>query len=194
MPGNSSRQPGRGAARRNSRPAGLARLITHLGQAAPHYKAIQHKMRRKDFTKLLKLPLVPTWVSYVDAVVCILVLHRLLNLLESSYGNPYAWVGGITAYEKETKELFTAWNWQRAHPRELEDWAKAFFQSLSAQHQDRVGKKLGGHLDAYLNKNRPKIRVPSRAKRSVGAILKALQSPPKKPDFLSKPPPHLSTP
>lgn len=154
-------------------------------------KAIENKMRRRDFTKLLKLPLVPTWVSYVDGVVCILVFHRLLNLLEARYGNPYAWVGGITAYEDQTKPLFTGWNWHRAHPRELEDWAKAFFQSLSADDQGRVKKNLGGQLDPYLKKRLPKIRLPAGSNPSLAAILKAIQRPPKKPDFLSKPPPHF---
>jgi hypothetical protein len=69
-------------------------------------KTLQHKMQRREFSRTLKLPLVPTWVSYVDAVVCILVLYRLLSFLESRYGNPYAWVGGITAYEDQTKPLF----------------------------------------------------------------------------------------
>jgi len=131
-------------------------------------KAIQHKMRRRDFTRLLRLPLVPTWVSYVDAVVCILILHRLLNLLESRYGNPYAVVGGITAYRKQTDELFTGWDWSYAHPDDLQDWVKAFYHTLSPQDQDKVKKNLGGHLAPYLS-------------RKYGS--------PKKPEFLSKPPP-----
>jgi predicted secreted protein len=32
-------------------------------------KTIQHKMQRREFSRILKLPLVPTWVSYVDARV-----------------------------------------------------------------------------------------------------------------------------
>ena len=90
-------------------------------------KTLQHKMQRREFSRTLKLPLVPTWVSYVDAVVCILVLYRLLSFLESRYGNPYAWVGGIIAYEDQTKPLFMAWDWTRSHPRELEIGRKLSF-------------------------------------------------------------------
>jgi hypothetical protein len=152
-------------------------------------KAIAHKMRRRDFTRMLRLPIVPTWVSYVDAVVCILVLHRLLNLLEWRCGNPYAWVGGITAYEKQTRDLFQGWNWGHSHPRELEDWAKAFFQTLSAQDQDKVKKSLGGRLDPYLKKRRSRIRLRGGAKNTLTDIPQARRNPPK-PEFLYKPPPQ----
>jgi hypothetical protein len=151
-------------------------------------KAIAHKMRRRDFTRMLRLPIVPTWISYVDAVVCILVLHRVLNLLEWRYGNSYAWVGGITAYQKQTKELFTEWNWVRSHPRDLQDWTKAFFQSLSDEDQRKVKNRLGGRLDPYLKKKRPRIRLRSGAKYTLTDILQARRNPPK-PEFLYKPPP-----
>ncbi len=153
-------------------------------------KAIKHKVGKRDVTKLVRLPLVPTWVSYLDAVLCILVLHRLFNLLEWRYGNPYAWVGGITAFEKQTKELFAGWNWQRGHPRELEDWVNAFYQSLSIKDQEKVKIALGGRISLYLKKKRPRIRLPSRSKRSLREIFNVVQNSPK-PEFLFKPPPHL---
>jgi hypothetical protein len=153
-------------------------------------KAIKHKMERKHVTKLLRIPLVPTWISYADAVICIAVLHRLLNLLEFRYGNPYAWLGGITAYEKQTKELFTKWNWHQSHPRELVDWVTAFFQSLSAQDQDKVRKAVGGHLAPYLKKKQLRLKSVGGSKRSLSEIFDHLQRT-SKPDFLFKPPPHL---
>jgi hypothetical protein len=151
-------------------------------------KTHEHKMRRRYFTKVLKLPLVPTWVSYVDAVVCILVFHRLLNLLASRYEN-YARVNGITAYQGQAKELFAGWNWGHSHPRELEDWAKAFFQTLSVTDQDKVKKRLGGRIDPYLKKKPPRTSLGSRAKYSLTEILRERKSPPK-PEFLYKPPPN----
>ena len=141
-------------------------------------KAIKNKMQRKEFSKFLKLPLVPTWVSYVDAVVCILVLHRLLGLLERRYGNPYGWVGGITAYPEDTKNLFTGWNWRQSHPRELEEWVKAFFDSLSATDQDKVEKRLGGNVKLYIQKMNRR-NVPVKTLRELGRIfqLKILPNP-----------------
>jgi hypothetical protein len=152
------------------------------------FKTIEHKMRRQYFTKILKLPLVPTWVSYVDAVVCILVFHRLLNLLEWRYEN-YARVGAITAYQRQTKELFAGWNWARSYPRELEDWAKGFFQSLSVTDQNKVKKRLGGRLGPYLKKKPPRPSLGGGGKYSLTKILQGRKSPPK-PEFLYKPPPN----
>jgi hypothetical protein len=151
-------------------------------------KTIENKMRRQYLTKILKLPLVPTWVSYVDAVVCILVFHRLLNLLEWRYQN-YARVGDITAYQRQTKELFTGWNWDHGYPHELKDWSKAFFQSLSVTDQDKVKKRLGGRLEPYLKKKPPRTSLDGRAKYSLTEILRERKSPPK-PEFLYKPPPN----
>lgn len=150
-------------------------------------KALRYKMTRRDFTKLLKLPLVPTWVSYIDAVSCILVVHRLLNILEWRYGNPYAWVGGITAYEKQTKNLFTGWDWQHSHPRELQDWVAAFFQTLSSQHQSYVKKRLGGYIEPYLRNKQKRFPLRKSGKRSLEEIFRIPNTP--KLDFLSKPPP-----
>jgi len=83
--------------------------------------------------------------------------------------------------------LFTGWNWAHGHPHELEDWAKTFFQTLSAQDQDKVKKSLGGCLDTYLKKKRPRMRLRSDGKYTLIDILQARRNPPK-PDFLYKPP------
>lgn len=153
-------------------------------------KAVMHQMKRKHLTKLLRLPLVPTWISYADAVVCMMVLHRLINLLEFRYGNPYAWVGGITAHKRQTKELFTGWDWQRSHPRELIHWVKGFLQSLSPHDQEKVRHALGGRLAPYLNKRHPKLISLGKSKRSLSEIFDHTPKT-RKPDFLYKPPPHL---
>jgi hypothetical protein len=151
-------------------------------------KTVQHKMQRREFSKILKLPLVPTWLNYVDAVMCILVIYRFLRLLESRYGNPYAWVGGITAYEDQTKPLFTAWDWTRSHPRELEDWAEAFFRSLSLADQAKTEARLGSNIALYTKKKKRTVRMRTRKRRSsLGMIFLEKVKP--KADFLSKPPP-----
>ncbi len=153
-------------------------------------KAMKNKMQRREFSRVLKLPLVPTWVSYIDAVVCILVLHRLLSLLEWRYGNPYGWVGGITAYQDQTKDLFTAWNWQQSHPRELKDWVRAFYQSLSVTHQRKVEQRLGGNIELYVQKKHRNIPMKTSKVRVLGRIF--LEKTAAKPDFLFKAPPSMA--
>jgi hypothetical protein len=151
-------------------------------------KALANKMKRAPLTKRLRLPVVPTWVSYVDAVICVLVIHRFLNLLENRYGNPYAFIGHITAREKETKSLFTAWDWSKRYPMALEDWARAFFDSLAPNDQDLVRRVLGPNLSVYLD--RPFPSAPrTRGLGSLAEDLDSIRNPPK-PHFLYKPPPR----
>ena len=152
-------------------------------------KTKNNTMKRKRLTKILRLPIVPTWISYVDAVKCILVLHRFLNLLESRYGNPYAWIGGMTAYEKEAKLLFTGWNWEKSYPSELEDWVEAFYKSLSIEDQGKVKKVLGDNLAPYIKKVKQIPMIPKGSNWTIAEILEDIRKPRMKPDFLSKPPP-----
>lgn len=152
-------------------------------------KTIKHKMKRKDLTRRLKLPLVPTWIGYKDAVICILVIHRFLNLLDLRYGNPYGRLGGITAYQDQTTDLFTGWDWQRRHPRELQDWVSAFFQSLSEHDQAQVKKYLDDRIELYLiRKSQEKTRRATGGKQSLSEIFRQRDNPAA--EFLYKPPPH----
>ena len=152
-------------------------------------KESRHKMKRMELTRLLRLPLVPTWVSYVDAILCILVLHRFFNLIEKRYGNPYGWIGGMTAYEREAKNLFTGWNWEDHFPGELNDWVQAFYKSVSANDQERIRKRLGGHVSHYLEKPKTRIKRSKTSKRqSLADIFAATTT--KKPSFLFSPPPQ----
>jgi len=154
-------------------------------------KTEKHKMRRRDFTKLLKLPLIPTWISYRDGVVCVLVLHRVLTLLEWRYGNPWGRIGGITAYERQRKNLFTDWDWQNSSPRELKDWATAFFLSLSPRDQAKLRNRLGGNIQLYLRYNQRRRRATGLPRRkSLQKYFELTRPPP--PEFLSKPPPQFA--
>jgi hypothetical protein len=45
-------------------------------------KTIARKLKRSERTASLRLPLVATWISYVDMVLCVLVINRFLNLLQ----------------------------------------------------------------------------------------------------------------
>lgn len=119
-------------------------------------KALQRKLKSSERTKSLRLPLVPSWISYPDAVAGILVLHRFLNLLERKYGNPYAWMGqffvrdeplGFFRNGDRTKLMVS-----------MQEWAKAFFYSLSQDDQQRIRKKLGRDFFKYLHKGLPRLR------------------------------------
>jgi hypothetical protein len=72
---------------------------------------------------------VPTWIRYVDKVVCILVLTRFLNLLEYKYGNPYACVGGFSV-RNDPADFFHGWGDKTRRSMSMEKWARAFFDSL----------------------------------------------------------------
>ena len=134
------------------------------------------------------MPLVPTWLSYVDAVICILVLHRFLNLVESRYGNPYGWIGGMMAYEREAKDLFTGWNWEDHFPSELREWVQAFYKSLSPDDQERIRRRLGGKVSHYLAKQKTRIKWSKTSTRKSLAEIFAVKTT-KKPSFLFSPPP-----
>lgn len=146
-------------------------------------KALQRKLKRSEQTKSLRLPLVPTWISYPDAVTCVLVLHRFLNLLERKYGNPYAWVGRF-CIRNEPAKFFNHTN-KTILSIPMEEWANAFFASLSQDDQGRVKKKLGKDFSKYLHKSLPRLRF---GKGTVSDIVRVMQNPPK-PEFLKKPPP-----
>ena len=81
-----------------------------LRGAELRHKAFRRKLKGSERTKSLRLPLVSSWIGYPDAVICVLVLYRFLNLLERKYGNPYAWVGNFfvrnnpTGFFKDTEE------------------------------------------------------------------------------------------
>lgn len=116
----------------------------------------------------------------------ILVAQRLLNLLEWRYGN-YASVGGITAYENQTKNLFSVAIGKKAHRHETKDWVKAILNSLSSADQNTVKKRLGGNIKPYIHTKRRTLRVRRTAKKQLleGIFSHRNQW---KPDFLSKPP------
>lgn len=146
-------------------------------------KTQKRKLKGSERTKMLRLPLVPSWISYPDAVACVLVMHRFLNLLEWKYGNPYAWVGNffvphipIGFFPNTDKTRLNV---------SMQEWAAAFFQSLSQEDQQRIKKRLGRHLSKYLHKSLPRLRY---GKGTVTDILRTMQDPPK-PAFLTKAPP-----
>ena len=146
-------------------------------------KAEMRKLKGSERTKSLRLPLVSSWISYSDAVTCLLVLHRFLNLLERKYRNPYAWVGRFYI-RNEPSKFFSDTSKTRLSV-SMEEWAKAFFDSLSRDDQQRVKKRLGKDFSQYLHKPLPQLRY---GKGTVTDIVRAMQNPPK-PDFLKKPPP-----
>jgi hypothetical protein len=165
----------------------FGRQSAQLSAGAEHReKALRRKLKRSERTKSLRLPLVPTWISYPDVVVCALVLNRFLNLLEATYGNPYAWVGGFSV-RNEPAGFFKDWGDKTRRNISMEEWVQGLFDSLSPADQARVNKRLGANVARYIRKRQSHHRI---GKGSVLNILRAMQSPPK-PEFLRKPPPWL---
>ncbi len=155
-----------------------------LSPGAEHrQKALDRKLKRSEHTKSLRLPLVPSWISYPDAVVCLLVLHRFLNLLEAKYGNPYAWVGHFNIRNEPAG--FFADNTRPRLSVSMEDWTNAFFRSLSEDDQRRAIRRLRGNVSQYLRKPSPHLRL---GKGRISDILRAMQNP-TQPAFLKKAPP-----
>ena len=115
-------------------------------------KAVKHKFKHSEKTKSLCLPLVPTWISYVDIVVCVLVLTRFLNLLEEKHGSD-GWLGGFLTRD-DPPGFFPnrgdhSKNW-RTIP--IEEWAQAFFNSLAQDDRQGVQKRLGADVTEYIRK------------------------------------------
>jgi hypothetical protein len=139
-----------------------------LSEGANHKpKALTRKLKRSERTKSLRLPLVPTWVSYVDMVICILVLNRFLNLLEETYGKFYSLLGRLES-RNSPSDFFSGWRDGERRFISMEQWAQAFFDSLSPTDQEKVQKRLGTKATRYI------------AKQSQV---------PEEPEFLRKPPP-----
>ena len=147
-------------------------------------KARRRKLKRSERTKTLQLPLVPTWISYPDVVVCALVLNRFLNLLERKYGNPYAWVGGFSV-RNDPPGFFNDWGDRTRRSISMNDWAKGLFDSLSSNDQQKVRKRLGSGVSLYFHKQKPQYK---KGKGGIIDALRYLQNPPS-PEFLRKPPP-----
>lgn len=152
-------------------------------------KVLKRKLTRSERTRSLRLPLVPNWISYPDIVVCILVLNRFLNLLEQRYGNPYAWIGGFSV-RNDPLDFFHGWGDKTRRHIPLEEYTRAFFDSLSRADQQKVQKRLGTEASKYIHKRQfhPKI-----GKGTMVDILRVLQNPPK-PEFLKKAPPWSAKP
>ena len=139
-----------------------------------HRKKVQkHKLKRAERTKCLRFPLVPTWISYVDMVVCILVVNRFFNLLEKKYGTFYSLLGGLMA-RNDPPGFFQGWR-TTIKSVSIDDWAQAFLNSLADVDKERVKKRLGGNVSKYLHKHRFFSGDPWKD--------------PQGPEFLRKPPP-----
>ncbi len=148
-------------------------------------KTLKMRMIRFEKTKSLRLPLVPTWISYVDIVTCVLVITRFLHLIEKKYGNPAGWFGDFSV-KNVPAGFFPGWGNMTRRSIPLSEWAQAFFKSLSPGDQQKVQNRLGTNVSKYIQKD---PIAPMRMRHgSIGNILDSMRNPPK-PEFLRKPPP-----
>jgi hypothetical protein len=113
-------------------------------------KALLRKLKGSVRTKTLRLPLVASWNKNLNAVTCVLVLHRFLNLLEIMHENPCAWVGNLIV-QNEPVGFFINIDKTRLSV-SMATLTTAFFQSLSQNNQQRVSKRLGRDSSSYLHK------------------------------------------
>lgn len=130
-------------------------------------KALKRKMKRSERTMSLRLPMVSTWISYVDIVLCILVLNRFFNLLEEKYGNWHSMLGKFFAQNTPTG-FFVGWRERDRRLIPMPKWTQAFFDSLTPEDQRTVEKRLGAEASKYIQRRR---------------------DPPPRPEFLRKAPP-----
>ena len=105
-------------------------------------KATKRKRERSERTKILGLPMVSTWISYRDVVMCLIVVSRFLHLLERKYGNPYAHVGRLFVQDTPDGAFKDVENKSRRIV-SFDEWTRAFYNSLSPNDQKVVGKRLG---------------------------------------------------
>lgn len=164
----------------------VAEHRARISEGAEHRaKAVERKLKRSENTRFLRLPLVPTWFSYVDLVVCVLVLTRFMNLIENRYGNPYGWLGSFSV-KNVPAGFFPDWGHASRKSISLSAWARGFFNSLAAGDQETVQKRLGADASRYIDQKPAMSRQIRHG--SIARILKALQNPPP-PEFLRKAPP-----
>ncbi len=163
----------------------IAKPKAKISPGAEHRtKARDRKLKHSERTRSLRLPLVPTWISYPDVALCALVLNRFLSLLERRYGNPYAWVGSFSV-RNDPANFFKDWGDRTRRGLSLSEWVKGLYNSLSKEDQLRLCKRLGGSIEKYASEQPQRVRI---GKGRISDILRAKQCPPR-PEFLSKPPP-----
>ena len=147
------------------------------------HKTISRKMKRSERTASLRLPLVTTWISYVDMVLCVLVINRFVNLLEEKCD--YRGSLGSFSVRNDPADFFRDWGTTTRKSVLLEEWAQAFFDSLAPADQQSVHKRLGTIPSKYIKK---RIRATRMIKRVRKGIMEYdLQDDPI-PEFLRKPP------
>ena len=116
-------------------------------------KALKRKLKRSERTSNLRLPLVPTWISYPDIVVGILVLIRFFNLLEEKYGSYYSMIGKFFA-RNNPAGFFRGWGEKDRKSITLATWGQAFFDSLTPADQQIVTKRLRAEVSKYTQRRR----------------------------------------
>jgi hypothetical protein len=162
----------------SERNAKLAKGVKH------HQKTNDRKLKRSEKTASLRLPLVATWISYVDIVLCVLVINRFINLLQEKYD----WYAGTGSFSVRNipAGFFSDWGSTTRKSVQLEEWAQAFFNSLAPADQLSVQKRLGTMPSKYIEKRVNDFPIKKRVRKDD--IEYELQDIPK-PEFLRKPPP-----
>jgi hypothetical protein len=88
-------------------------------------KTQRNILKRTQLSRLLAVNLMPTKVSYPDAVKALVVILRIMRELEKKYGNPKAHVGPFP-YEPALARVFLAIQ----HEDDWEDWISGTLRRL----------------------------------------------------------------
>lgn len=166
--------------------SGLKARTAKLAPGSNHREKVKkRKLAREERTKSLKLPLVPTWLSYADGVLVILVIHRFLNLIKKRYGNLF-WIGSVFL-KSRTTGFFKNEEKNHSINSKFEAWVLAFFNSLSNMDRIHVEKVLKSPIKFYLEKTLDFPRPRTMSRFSLQKWEKKFHNPPR-PKFYLKPP------
>jgi hypothetical protein len=120
-------------------------------------KTKRNIMKRAPLSKLLRINLMPTRVSYPDTVKALVIILRIMRELEKRYGNPKAWVGPFP-HEPALARVFLA----TPHQDHWEDWISGTLRRLHPSDLTDTAKRLKLRMKRYSNHLAFAGLIPSR--------------------------------
>ena len=120
-------------------------------------KTKRNIMKRTQLSRLLRVNLMPTKVSYADAVKALVVILRIMRELEKRYGNPKAHVGPFP-YEPALARVFLS----IPHEDNWEDWISGTLRQLHPSDLTDAANRLRLRMISHNNNLAFVGLVPSR--------------------------------
>lgn len=107
-------------------------------------KTQRNILKRTQLSRLLRVNLMPTKVSYPDAVKALVVILRIMRELEKKYGNPKAHVGPFP-HEPALARVFLA----IPHEDDWEDWISGTLRRLHPSDLTDTANRLKLRVRTY---------------------------------------------